>query len=262
MLGGISMAKSFDEQINQALKNEVIFSKEEINEMWDNIEAEVFGAQSEDTRAGRKPAKQKQKRSKKQGFIFAAVAAAMLIAFGTQTSTGSAMIDKVKEMFAPEKDVTTKIEGSDEETKLNLHEGKKAKYVLYVDESRYQFVTSDTSDKVILKEALPEQYPDVEMEIVQLEDKEPSAAVEDAKASLGEKYGEILRTEEVTYPLDATLITAKGKGTEWNTPLAKVYVLSNGDKGSFVITQTLFLEAEEGHGARFDEMLKEFHIVE
>ncbi|WP_066315481.1 hypothetical protein [Bacillus sp. FJAT-29814] len=252
------MANSFDERIKQALESETVFSSKDTTEMWNIIEGELF--EKETTRTRRKPAK--QKRGKKRIVLFLAVAASLLIAFGTQTSTGSAMIDKVKSMFAPEKDVTTKIEGSDEETKLNLHEGKKAKYVLYVDEARYQFVTTETSDKVVLKEALPEKYPTVEMEIKQLENKEPGAAIEEVKTILAKEYDEILRTEEVSYPMKATLVTAKGKGTEWNTPLAKVYVMGNGGSGSFVITQTLFLEAEEGHGARFDEMLKEFHTVE
>jgi hypothetical protein len=252
------MAKSFDDQIKQALDSNNIFTAKDTDDMWNMIEGELF--EKETTRSGRKPSG--QKRGKRHVALFTAVAAALLIAFGSQTSTGSAMIDKVKSMFVPEKDVTTKIEGTDEETKLNLHEGKKAKYVLYVDETRYQFVTTEAADKVVLKEALPEKYPAVEMEIKQLENKDPSAVIEEVKAELAKRFGEVLRTEEVTYPMKATLITAKGKGTEWNTPLAKVYIISNGDSGSFVITQTLFLEAEEGHGARFDEMLKEFHIVE
>lgn len=248
------MSNQFEEHIKKALEQENPFTKEDTDEMWNQLESKLF----ENTQGNKK-----MKKRKRTIFVaIAAAAAAILIAFGSQTPTGSAMVDKVKAMFAPEKDVKTNIEGTKEDTKLNLHEGKKAKYVLYVDEERYQFITTEEADKVVLKEELPEQYPTVEMEIKQLEDKQPREAIAEANTQLSKQYDEIVRVEEVTYPLKATLITARDSNVDWNTPLAKVYIFSNGDKGSFVITQTLFMEAAEGHGARFDEMLKEFHMVE
>lgn len=40
------------------------------------------------------------------------------------------------------------------------------------------------------------------------------------------------------------------------------YEFVQGEEGSFIITQRYFLEASEGHGVRFDEMLKQFKILD
>lgn len=50
-------------------------------------------------------------------------------------------------------------------------------------------------------------------------------------------------------------------GSEWNSKVVTAYVISNGNEGSFVITENYFLEAAEGHGARFHHMLESFEIV-
>ena len=51
-------------------------------------------------------------------------------------------------------------------------------------------------------------------------------------------------------------------GQKWDDEVVHAYVISNGKEGSFVITERYFLEAAEGHGARFYAMLQEFQILE
>ena len=80
---------------------------------------------------------------------------------------------------------------------------------------------------------------------------------------------EIERNEEVTTPLAATAITALGEertehgkfGHQWDTPVHQYYVTQGENGYVFVIKQTYFLEAAEGHGSRFDQMLETFQVV-
>ncbi|MED4970575.1 RNA polymerase sigma factor [Parageobacillus toebii] len=50
-------------------------------------------------------------------------------------------------------------------------------------------------------------------------------------------------------------------GRQWNDEVAKYYLVDNGQGGTFVIEQHYFVEASEGHGARFDNMLKQFQVT-
>jgi RNA polymerase sigma factor (sigma-70 family) len=43
--------------------------------------------------------------------------------------------------------------------------------------------------------------------------------------------------------------------------VVKYYLIDNGQGGTFVIEQHYFVEASEGHGARFDNMLKQFQVT-
>jgi len=64
----------------------------------------------------------------------------------------------------------------------------------------------------------------------------------------------------VKEPINSIFIYAGG-ATKWNDPVSKYYFVDNTKGGTFVIKQQLFLEAAEGHGVRFDNMVKEFKIV-
>ena len=70
-----------------------------------------------------------------------------------------------------------------------------------------------------------------------------------------------VKTEAVTEPLEGYNLHGIS-GSEWDSPVTNVYVVDNQNDGSFVITEKYFLEAAEGHGARFYAMLQEFEIME
>ncbi len=52
----------------------------------------------------------------------------------------------------------------------------------------------------------------------------------------------------------------KSNGDAWNDPVERYYLVEDFKGGVIVIQQKLFKEAVEGHGARFDGMLKELYI--
>ncbi len=130
-----------------------------------------------------------------------------------------------------------------------------------MEEQRYQFIQGKESDKITFKGTLPKGVTEVYMEIKQDKNKKPEQLIKELESNLKQKYQEVNGVGEVKEPINALRIIRK-MGNKWNSSIEKIYVISNQQQGSFVITQHYFLEAEEGHGARFDEMLKEFHIVD
>lgn len=250
--------KKTDDQLKKALMDHTDDSLKMKEEIWDRLDEELFSEE--------KPQPRKVNKMKKRVLpILLAAAAAILLVFSFQTEPGMALIDRVKEMFAPEKEVTQSIEGQDEETNVQLNEGKDADYVIYIDEERYKMIRGegDEADVITTKEPLPERYPEVTMTIEQVPDIAPDTLVGQIEEQLTAEFPDLREVEQVTEPVEGYQLhgIANG-GMEWDDPVVHAYVISNGQTGSFVITERYFLEAAEGHGARFYAMLQEFHIVE
>ncbi|MCP2035841.1 hypothetical protein L1279_002855 [Planomicrobium sp. HSC-17F08] len=170
-----------------------------------------------------------------------------------------------KENYEEEKEVVVQIEGMEEKVIMHLNKGKDCAYVIYIDEERYKMVSGegDNPDAITTKEALPENFPEVSMTIEHVPDTAPEVLVEEFEAELKVEFPDLREVEQVTEPVEGYQLhgIANG-GQQWNDPVVHAYVFSNGQSGSFVITERYFLEAAEGHGARFYAMLTEFHIVE
>lgn len=251
----MSNKKHFETKIKDALEKKYEIKEKDKREVWGHIESELF---KEEEKGGMK---MKKKNKFKGLFLTTAAAAVMMVAFSTQTTTGQAFVSKIKSAFEPEKEIVQQLEGSDEDTNLKLNEGKDSKYAIYVDEERYKMIQEDGKDVIVTKEELPDQYPEVSMTIEQVIEKDPEMMIEEMKGKVSKEYPVNVLDEKADFPMNAHFIMAKKEKDGWNDELIKVYILSNEQGGSFVITQKLFSEAEEGHGSRLDHMLKEFHIV-
>lgn len=170
-----------------------------------------------------------------------------------------------KEKFEEEKEVVVQIEGMEEKVIMHLNKGKDCDYVIYIDEEHYKMVKGegDDPDAITTKEALPENFPEVSMTIEHVPDTAPEVLVKEFEAELKSEFPELEDVKQVTEPVEGYQLhgIANG-GQQGNDPVVHAYVISNGQAGSFVITERYFLEAAEGHGARFYAMLTEFHIVE
>lgn len=193
--------------------------------------------------------------------IMIVAAAVIMLLFSTQTDTGTAFIKQVKDMFVPEKEIIQSIEGTEEETEVVLQEGKDAEYVIYLDEERYKLVKGESSDVITTKEPLEDRYPEVSMEIKQFKDVPPEDMVATLETEIASTYTKVTETENVTEPIEGYKIHGIS-GSEWDSPVTNVYVIDNRHGGSFVITEKYFLEAAEGHGARFYAILQEFKIID
>lgn len=225
-------------------------------EIWNELEKELFSKE----KLNRGDLREMKNKNRLIPLIVT-VAAGVLIAFSLQTDTGMAFMKGIKEMFVPEKEVIQNIEGMDEETEVQLNEGTNAEYVIYVDETRYKLINGEKSDIVTTINPLPENYPEVTMEIKQVPDKKPEILVEKLEAELKNGFPDLREVEEVTEPVQGYKLHGAA-GNQADSRIVNAYVISNGKEGSFVITQYYFLEAAEGHGARFHHMLESFEIVE
>lgn len=246
---------NLDNKIKKALESNTNITKEDKQDIWNNIEKELF--------IEKKRGELKKMKSTKKRYmpLVAAVAAVVIVFVGTQTETGHAIITQIKEMFVSQKEITQDIEGNKEKTDVNLQQPSSSEYVIYVDEERYKFVEGQGSDKIVMKNVPDGDFPEVSMEIKQVLDKAPEDIVKELERQIKAEYETFYEAKKINKPINGW--TVRGlDGNEWNSPIINVYVVSNGNQGSFIITQRYFLEAEEGHGVRFDEMVKEFHIVD
>jgi len=248
---------NFDERAKEALdkrtEQETIGLKEKI---WNDLEKELFSEENVN-----KGAVKILKKKNRVIPIIITTAAALIIAFSLQTDTGMAFIKGIKDMFVPEKVITQSIEGQDEKTDVNLNEGADSEYIIYVDETRYKMISGDKADVITTIEPLPEKYPEVTMEIKQVADQKPEALVKKFEAELKKDFPELRAVETVTEPVEGFLLHGLN-GSDWDAKVVHAYVISNGKDGSYIITENYFLEAAEGHGARFHHMLESFEIFE
>ncbi len=155
----------------------------------------------------------------------------------------------------PEKRKTLIIEGMEEEIVLQLQVSSLYPYAIYIEEERYR--TEERAEKdYILPRA--EVQPEVFMAIWHREDVQISALLSEIEEQLQHQYGPMHVEGPVESPLPAERLYAIS-GHDWDDTVERYYLVEDFKDGVFVIQQKLFIEAVEGHGARFDGMLEQFY---
>ncbi|MER2261855.1 MAG: hypothetical protein ABS934_07545 [Psychrobacillus sp.] len=139
-------------------------------------------------------------------------------------------------------------------------------YTISFDEDSYKLVKGAQSDTLTTKTPLEEKYPEVSLKIEQINDQSPEELLPILEMQMGVDYTSPKETEKVTEPVNGYWLHAISHDsaglTNWDSPVGDIYIIDNGNGGSFVITQKYFLEAAEGHGANFHSILETFQIVE
>jgi hypothetical protein len=241
-----------DNKITESLLDGTNEAEELKTMVWNNIKNELNLSEGES----------KNMKTKKNGipaFVkYGSIAAAMAIVIASNTQYGHAAADKIKQLFAPNKIVKLQIEGTNEKQNVSLKEGS-AKYIIYIDEERYTMVSKDGKDKITPK-IKAKNYPEVFMEIHQIKGKTPKALASEIEKELKTKYKNVDNKGAVKEPLKAIFLNARS-GSKSKDTVVNYYLVDNTKGGTFVIKQQYFVEASEGHGARFYGMLKEFKIV-
>ena len=217
-------------------------------------------------------AKVKEKRTKNRRIVWRSLVAVLLIGavFLAATPSGRAAVGNFLDLFEPEKNIEWEMEGQPEDNDFQLHtsnvtpapdeEGNAVSYVIYVDESRYYTETVDGADRILPLD-YPEDYPPVFMAISQDTERTPEEIADELEPQVQSEYPDtVIGPQNVTDPIDAIEIRGYA-GSEWNSPVVRYYLIDNTLGGTFVVKMQYFLEAEEGHGERFDTMLREFQIV-
>jgi hypothetical protein len=254
--GGIHMARdSFDDKISGALKRGTKQSSEALHE-------ENFRSILQEINDIDKGEKRMPKRKSALGKIVSigTIAAIMLITLVTFTQPGQAALEKIKKYFEPEKKVENEIEGNKEVIDSRLQQSEMG-YVIYYDQERYKIVQDGDVDRIVMKETY-ENIPEVYMEISQDKDKTPEELAGKLEEELKAGFSNVDPAQNVTDPVKGIYIHAINGGTKWDDEIVNYYLVDNTKGGTFIIKQKYFLEASEGHGTRFYNMLKEFVIVE
>lgn len=218
-----------------------------------------------------------EKKKKRKGLWGVGIASAVVIMIGivffsANTEPVQVVMQSLRDTFVEKKPQEIEVEGQKEKTNTHLETNEELRYVIYIDEERYKMVKGEEADRIEMLEVIEGDFPEVYMEITRLEDTTTEEVVSNIRAEiLKEENMGVRREERVTEPLEAEMIQGMGLdgtgnkeafGYEGTTPIHRYYVTDTRDNQVFVIKQVYFLEAAEGHGARFHYMLETFEIVE
>lgn len=179
----------------------------------------------------------------------------------------AAEIEKLNETYPEQQDVPLEIEGTTEQIPMVRVVPGNLAYLFYADEERYELsfdVTEndETPTFVTARDQLLDRYPSVEMKIETFSQKQPTQVVSEQTALLEEKFlGAEIEATQVSEPFAAYKLHAR-EGDEPSSEVITIYVLEEQhEEDTIVVTQSVFLEAQEGHGARFHAMLATLEVL-
>ncbi|MCM2675085.1 hypothetical protein [Alkalicoccobacillus plakortidis] len=242
--------QDFDEKLKETIKRHTSVSEHDKKEVFLKLEQSIYHNQNE-----------KGRRNRTWAFrLLAPIPVLALFWIG---------FDQMRPVLQPEELPRTSSEPIQEKTmgdnvsfSSDQYDEKVVEYLLYLSDSDYKWVETESGlDRIEPSNPLPEGYPDVFLTIEQNTSVSPEETIERIFEDVNSVNVEVGRPEEVTEPIEGFRLYVSN-GTEWDSLVQRFYVLSNGNEGSFIITQSFFLEAIEGHGANFEEIVRNFELVE
>ncbi|PIC75907.1 hypothetical protein CSV74_14115 [Sporosarcina sp. P19] len=151
-------------------------------------------------------------------------------------------------------DVVVSVEGEDSTITMDLVEGRDALYSMYIDSERYTFKIGEKEDKLMPLDEMPESYPEVNMTFLYVENQTPESVKEDMEQEYNMQFEEKL----ISAPVNALSLHGTS-GEESDSEVVTIYMMEV-DGGTLLIKENYFLEAQEGHGARFEQMLETLEV--
>ena len=207
-------------------------------------------------------------------WIAAAIALVMILTF-FQTAPGVAALETVRdavtsfiETLFPPKEIPVYVEG---ETELKHHEagGQEPEiqedgtvtapgFAIYYDAETYTM--SEEDGVTYIRFVTYNDLPPCEIEIRHIPNIEPFDTATSTNKEMAESWDSVSEVRS----LDAQdgYVFYFGAGTSWDSACGYVYFLSDGRNGCFQITTRYFMEAMEGHGARFAQMVNTFEVID
>ncbi|WP_301110046.1 hypothetical protein [Sporosarcina sp.] len=197
--------------------------------------------------------------------IYTVFTASLLLAGCVSTATDQQPVVRQKEQIEsaspkinrqPSMELVQSVEGEEEVVTMDLVIGHNSLYSMYIDAERYQLDEEDKKDVLSPVVSVPDGYPEVKMEILYIEERNPDRVKNDFE----KEYDFSLEEEQVTEPVNSISL----HGTSGTTPdsvVVTIYLL-DAFGGTLLIKETYFLEAQEGHGARFEQILKTLELNE
>lgn len=135
-----------------------------------------------------------------------------------------------------------------------------ADFLIYVNEELFNICEENSLYSIRSKDPLPEYFPECGLDIAHLPETSPDEAVQSAEEALSSRYAEVFREEESAV-LPQSLYLRASAGTDWDSEQAELWFVNDGQGGTFVLASRYFLEAEEGLGLRFRDMVSSFQVV-
>src|SRR5690625_252249 len=181
-----------NKQITKQLKGWTKVDQNIQNETWIKIDRQLFQ-------------KDRQKNAFRRNWTIAISAAAIILIamFGFLTETGQAVVKEIKDLFVAEKQQDIEIEGDQETTDVELHANERLDYIIYIDKDSYKMEQLDDIDRIITKEPLGDNYPEVYMEISQEIGKTKDEMIEEIKTQLINDGMPIIQEKVISEPIDA-----------------------------------------------------------
>lgn len=137
---------------------------------------------------------------------------------------------------------------------------KAVDFLIYVNEEQFYIHEEEGLYSIRSTSPLPDNFPELGLDILHLPGMEPGAARAEAEAALKGRCKEVA-SEEMYAVLPGSLYLRASAGTDWDSEQAELWFVSDGQGGSFTLTARYFLEAEEGMGGQFRDMVSSFRVV-
>ena len=207
-------------------------------------------------------------------WIAAAIALIMILTF-FQTAPGAAASEIVKEAVTsfiealfPPKDIPVNVEGETEviPQEAGGQEPEMQKdgtvtvpgFAIYYDTERYTM--TEENGITYIRFVADNELPSCEVEIKHIPDLLPEDAAEAVRTEMEQNWEHVSQVQN----LEARdgVVFGFAAGTSWDSACGDVFFLSDGRNGCFQITARYFVEATEGHGVRFGQMVQTFEIID
>lgn len=141
-------------------------------------------------------------------------------------------------------------------------EERAARFRIYINRESY-YSYEQAGVYVIRPLQEPEGTPACRLEIAHMEDVSVDEAMEQVRSGLTGRYAQVEALSGPPngwYEIDALQdrFLFAGDGEEWDDAQREVWLRPDGEGGVFVLSASYFMEAAEGHGARFADMMTTF----
>lgn len=133
-------------------------------------------------------------------------------------------------------------------------------FLIYVNEEQFSIREENGLYSIRSTNPLPENFPELGLDILHLSGTAPDAARADAGETLKDRDMEVT-SEELSAALPDSLYLRASAGTDWDSEQAEFWFVSDGQGGTFILASRYFLEAEEGMGMRFRDMVSSFRVI-
>ena len=200
------------------------------------------------------------------GFAAAACLALLMLGYLVPLWTGPAVAPPVDSVQEPEQGSLHLPEQGSEIGALRLlryapqSQAEAVDFLIYVNEEQFSISEENGLYRIKSNDPLPEGFPDCGLDILHLSGTSPAAAKETAAEALNARYEEVFSEEETAVLPESLYLRASG-GTDWDSEQAELWFVDDGQGGTFALTSRYFLEAEEGMGIRFRDMVSSFRVV-